>query len=383
MKIGIYVAELDVRGGTHKQVLKLAQYLGQSGHKVTIYTPCFDPEKTYPEFEKNDVISLRKFSGERSSIGKFFGGLSDQFKLFLKSKSNQIINVHDNRAKFFIILHAFNRSAKKIWQINDLDPSFGIRKNAGTSFIKKYIYHPGNRFFAKIASICVDEITVNVTKNADKVLSFLGKKATVVYCGVDFLPKRIEVPPILETICIVSTGVVFRYRNYESLILAANKINESGIKNVDLIIIGDTKYDQPYVAELGKLAEQKKVSAKFVGSISQDEMNSYYKNAHAFAFLNVDQSWGLAVFEAASMGLPVILSSSVGAVELLSGKSGIEIVDPTSIDEISAAISTIVNDKNNYLKYCFEVTNAVRDMSWDKMYSENIESIFLNHLNGN
>ena len=112
-------------------------------------------------------------------------------------------------------------------------------------------------------------------------------------------------------------------------------------------------------------------------------MNSYYKNAHAFAFLNVDQSWGLAVFEAASMGLPVILSSSVGAVELLSGKSGIEIVDPTSIDEISAAISTIVNDKNNYLKYCFEVTNAVRDMSWDKMYSENIESIFLNHLNGN
>lgn len=382
LRVAIYVADLDVRGGTQKQVLKLAQYLIASGHAVTIFTPCYAPEKTYAEFSRLDVVSLRTKSNDHLWSAKLFGRLFDQLRLFLRSRSFDIVNPHDNRTKFFVILHAIFSKSKQIWQLNDLDPAFGITGKSKLNFIRRRISQPLNRYFAKIAAYAVDEITVNVTKNAQRVNKYLNKNATVVYCGVDFLQRRTAMPSTTEPIQIVSTGVVYRYRNYESLIAAGDVINKNGKGPVRLTIVGDTRYDQEYVDELKLLAKELAVETNFAGSVSQQELNKYYENAHVFAFINLDQSWGLAVFEAASMGLPVVLSSSVGAVELLERKPGIVVVNPVSAKEISDAVLTIVDSQDGYNTYCLQVAETVTEMSWDKMYSRNIESIFLNRYKG-
>ena len=44
MKIAVLVNELDIRGGTHKQVLRLCQYL-RSKCDITIYTFVCDLDK--------------------------------------------------------------------------------------------------------------------------------------------------------------------------------------------------------------------------------------------------------------------------------------------------------------------------------------------------
>ena len=84
--------------------------------------------------------------------------------------------------------------------------------------------------------------------------------------------------------------------------------------------------------------------------------------------MNVDQSWGLAVFEAAARAKPVILSSSVGAAELLGGKPGILMVDPLSPQDIADAIVSLATDPAQIQTTALQARDTVKDMSWDKLY---------------
>jgi glycosyltransferase involved in cell wall biosynthesis len=370
LKIAIYISELDVVGGTHKQVLRLAQYLSSAGHDVVIFTNCYKPDKTYVEFKNIRIshigINLNK---SKSKIISIIYGLGNQLALFFRSKNYDIVNVHDNRGVFFLLLHKFIANNKIIWQINDLDPSFhiGTAKNyrGKLDWLRKY--------FARVAGKVANEITVNVTKNAERVASKFNRLATVVYCGVDHNPIRKVKPDFSNDIRVVSTGVLFRYRNYETLISSAAIYKEQFHRNIIIDIVGDINHDVIYYEELIKLSSKLNVSVNFRGAISQSELVSVYENAHIFAFLNMDQSWGLAVFEAASTGLPVLLSESVGAIELLSNIDGVIVVNPRSESQISNAINSIMFNEHQYDYFSKNVAAAVTNMNWDDMYSKRIE----------
>ena len=64
------------------------------------------------------------------------------------------------------------------------------------------------------------------------------------------------------------------------------------------------------------------------------------------SFVDIDQSWGLAVFEAASIGIPIVLSKSVGATELLSQVDGIKVVERQSESEIADAFFDLFKNGN-------------------------------------
>ena len=60
MKIAILVNELNVLGGTHKQVLRIAEFLEKQGHQLVIVTRYFDIEKTYHAFNRFNIEYLYK-----------------------------------------------------------------------------------------------------------------------------------------------------------------------------------------------------------------------------------------------------------------------------------------------------------------------------------
>lgn len=371
MDVVIYVAELDVRGGTHKQALRLAEYLNKKNHNVSVFTPVFDISKTYPEFNALNVKYCRKIL-PHGRIARFTFGILDQINLFWKSRGANVINVHDNRALLFTILHGLFSHGKVVWQINDISPAFSVGNAAGIKCNFSHI----KRALSRLAATLCYTITVNVSKNKARVKNFLNRESIVIHCGVDLLDQRKDVPVVSGDINIVSTGIVFRYRNYETLIKGIAVAERESGKKILLKIVGETKYDEPYVSELKMLAARENVDVTFLGAVTQEILNKTYLDAHLFSFVNVDQSWGLAVFEAASMGLPVILSNSVGAVELLTGKPGILVVDPLSPEAIGRSILDLTQNDEIYRNKCSAVSLAVQNMTWDKMYSEKIESIF-------
>jgi len=52
MKIGLIRIDLDVKGGGHRQMLKLANNLVKNGHEVYVYTRFFDKKNCYPNLTK-------------------------------------------------------------------------------------------------------------------------------------------------------------------------------------------------------------------------------------------------------------------------------------------------------------------------------------------
>lgn len=390
MKIAVVVSSLTIRGGTHKQVLRLVEYLTKMGEDVVIYTKRYDPAKTFPEFMNYRIVQSQNTESEKGTkkpknkivglIKSYLGSMDDDKRLLeCIPKDVDIINMHDNNMRYLFPAKRKRYGAKTVWQINDLPLCFqvGAAKNVMT------VSNPVKRSFDKflnrwIAKKC-DRITVNVTKNKERVIENLKCDADVFYCGVDkneSLEKH-EYPEQKGTIRLLSTGVFFPYRNYESLVLAVERLSSHGY-DVRIDIIGSTELDKAYADKVTEMIVSKGLGDKITvwGQVDEDKYNELYNRAHMFLFLNIDQSWGLAVFEAMSCGLPVIVSNSVGAIELLHHNEDSVIIEPKDIDLICQSVIKLAENKEFYEKLSVNAMNAVEEFTWDKLYSEKMLNLF-------
>ena len=110
--------------------------------------------------------------------------------------------------------------------------------------------------------------------------------------------------------------------------------------------------------------------------LMKKKYNELYNEADIFAFININQSWGLAVFEAMSCGLPVIVSNSVGAIELLTNGEDAIILDPLDVNKISNEVKKLISNKAYYEKLSERGYNAVKNYTWDNLYSSKMVDLF-------
>lgn len=383
MKVALVINELNIRGGTHKQFLKLCQYCEKQRIEFDIYTKFYDPQKTYPDFSKYHINYLKAESNDSFSdslpqkIKRKIDKLTTDWNLYQIIKKNEydIINIHDNGLSYFTTWCSIGTKAKIVWQINDLPMCFNVGSSTHSNTSIKERMHC--KLYRKLAKK-VDLITVNVSKNKNRVNKHLKKNAEVLFCGVDkndslsthaFKEK--------ESISILSSGVFFPYRNYETQIFVVKQLKDKGF-SVHLDIIGSTELDKSYAAKIDNLIVQNDLAKeiKIWGQVDEYTYTELHNKADIFCFINVDQSWGLAVFEAMSCGLPVIVSNSVGATEILN--DGIDSVfsDPFDVDHISQIIIDLHNKEEYYNRISTNAKNAVSQMSWDNMYSSKIVKLF-------
>lgn len=384
MRVAIVINDLTVRGGTHKQVLRLCEYLEKQGVYTTIYTKYHDPAATYCEFSRFPIVSLYQGSASHGTsedsifqkVRRKINGIVDQYKLLNRiPETADIINVHDNGFISFMIA-ACKHGKKVVWQINDLPHCFhqGNAKGGKNSPFHKY-----ERAACRKATQAVSYITVNVTKNKERVQNLLGCDAKVFYCGVDVNPKlRIHSGVGSgDRIQLLSTGVFYPYRNYETLVRITERLRQRGV-NVYLDIIGAMDRNIPYAQSVAKLVEEKNLGnyIKLWGQVDDETYVRLHDKADVFAFINIDQSWGLAVFEAMSCGLPVIVSDSVGAIELLHDQKDAVIMDPLDVEGICDCVERLLSDKQYYAGLSANAVEAVKGYTWDNLYSERMFGLF-------
>lgn len=387
MKVAILVNELNVCGGTHKQVLRLAQYLKNEQSDVSIITNFFVPEKTYPEFKDLNVKFLYdemwtiENQGLKAKVKIKIKRLKDCINNVLNvPKDVEIVNVHDNGLeKEILLLRLLQRKKIKIiWQINDLPNCFhvGVHENNPDSIKQKL-----RRAYIRLVAKCVNEITVNVTKNAERVKQCLNGDAKVFYCGVDVNESLEQHTYNIKenSVKILSSGVFFPYRNYETLVAVVENLKNKNV-NVHLDVIGAVDRAPAYSEKIINSVKEKQLENEITiwGQVDDAKYTELHNGADMFAFININQSWGLAVFEAMSCGLPVIVSESVGAIELLHNDIDAIIVDPENVEEVSDVVLKLMNDKDYYNKISQNACNAVKEFTWDKLYSERVLDLFKN-----
>lgn len=381
--IDIVVHELDARGGTHKQVLRLCQYLKKNNIEFRLITIYYDESKGFEEFKEFDIVFIKKkrpsFDIKNRYLRAFFKqiySLKEQFELFIKVKRlSKVINVQDYGLSIFILLCGIF-GKKIVWQINDLPSCF----LEGTEFNKKdNLYKFLSRIYYRFIIRYVEEITVNVTKNKERVKKCFKREAKVFYCGTDINLNLKKHKKIINknVINLLSTGIFFPYRNYETLINVVESLIKNG-QDCYLNIIGATDANILYTRKIKKLIDDKNLSNKIKiwGSVDENTFEEIYNKSDIFLFLNINQSWGLAVFEAIGAGLPTIVSESVGAVELLSKDMAI-IVNPLNVKLTVDYIMKLKED--NYYALLSNVgIEKVKEYSWDNLYSKQMLEIFLN-----
>jgi len=379
MNIDLIVNEFNIRGGTHKQVHRLAEYLLSEGDNVIIYTKYFDPINCYPGIDKLTVFPLTKLiAPPKGKIYQYFISIYTNLKLFfILRKKKSLINIHDNGFLLsWLLINYLSTKRKVIWQINDLPNLFNIRPefsgNKNSSLFKIYL--------TRLMANNVRYLTVNVTKNSLKVKKFLRAESKVLYCGVDLRFKfpNFKCNTIKSKINLISTGVFLRYRNYQAILQVQKLLLTAFNVESTLKIIGSTKLDPGYAEEIRNLANELNVDCHVLGEVSEDQLLSEYSNSDIFLFLNIDQSWGLAIFEAMNMGLPVIVSDSVGAIEILNHGVDAEIVDPNDYIKIASIIANFKNNGALYRNRQMSGFYATQKMTWESLYCSQMRELMLN-----
>jgi len=376
--ISVLVNEIDIMGGTHKQVLRFCEYLESRGENFELVTKYLNLDKTYPDFNKFNIKYLLTSKRKINRIAGLFYDFFLQFKIYLLiNKNAKILNIHDNGLPLVILLaRVFGK--KIYWQINDLPGGFSVgnAKSKNTTLLRSLYKLISRFFYKKVIVKCVHTITVNVAKNRERVNLLLNRDATVLYCGVDrWKGKNIDRLGYSNSIKLLSSGVFFPYRNYETQVKLVKKMKQSGM-DVELNIIGSTLLDTVYSEKIKNLVDSQKLSdcIKIHGQVTQEEYIKLHENSDLFIFINIDQSWGLAVFEAMSSGLPVIVSNSVGATEVLHDGVDSFFVDPIDVDQILLKITTLKNFEK-YKQMSTAAHNYVTELTWDNMYSKKLFAV--------
>ncbi len=130
----------------------------------------------------------------------------------------------------------------------------------------------------------------------------------------------------------------------------------------DLVLCGDG----PLRGELETMVDQLDVRASvhFPGFVQYDDLPVYYGLASAFVHVSTVEQWGLVVNEAASAGLPLLVSNRCGCVPelVIEGRNG-WILDPLDEDGMATAMKALSDDPGTAIRMGQESQEVVAAFS--------------------
>lgn len=101
----------------------------------------------------------------------------------------------------------------------------------------------------------------------------------------------------------------------------------------------------------------------FTGFISDDELPAYYRGALMLAMPSIYEGFGLPVIEAMACGTPTIASNTTSLSEI-AGEASL-LVDPLNVQDISAAMHTLISDSNIREELKLKGLKHVKQYTWE------------------
>ena len=370
MSIAIIIRRLNVKGGAQRQALCLARELKNMGHNVALYTFFYDKEKCFSDL-LDDMAVFSSNEADPKKLSRLIDPKTD------------VLNPHDQEA--YRVAYYFKKDVKNtpsVWMMNDVPgKNFGFWKESQfnpelrRSFTKA-LYHKLYDWQDRRFVSAQEKITVLDNWNKELVKSYYNKDATVVRSGLDYSHfEYYKHEPPKHEIKLLCAGIFFPHRRFEDVITATSLLKKSDYK-ASLTIVGDYDNDKNYYAKLVRWVHSLRLDdkVKFVGKVSDSELKKFYQTHDAFIFGNHLQTWGLAVFEAMASGIPVIVSRTSGASEVLVDRKNAILVNPKSPEEIKSAILELISNPDFYSKISSEGRKFVEEnISWKKYAQEMFE----------
>jgi len=187
-------------------------------------------------------------------------------------------------------------------------------------------------------------------------------KVGVVHNGIEFdrtqpLPARSE----RQEKVVLFLGRITMQKGPEYFVRAAALVAEK-IPHVKFVIAG-TGDQLPYLVQLvDKLGLKDRV--EFAGFLRGPEVDRAYQRADVYAMPSVSEPFGLTALEAVRHGVPVVLSTSSGAAEVL--KKGALKVDCWDVELMAKMIASVLEHPSLADALRREGAKEIRALTWDE-----------------
>jgi glycosyltransferase involved in cell wall biosynthesis len=243
----------------------------------------------------------------------------------LREKKYDVITVQD---QYFLALLAYRLARKfKIGleiQVHGFEKFFGLRK-----------------IIAKFVIPRADAVRVVSQRLRKQLINDFGvkeEKITVVPIYTERVTHNVERVTHKDSFVFLTVGRLVSIKNISLQIRALAEIIKQFPK-VELWIIGDGIEEKKLEVETRGHA-----SVKFLGH--HKNLEKFYSQADAFMLTSDYEGWGMAVVEAASFGLPIIMTDVGCAGEVIkNGESGI-VISAGGQKELEEAMRIIIEDRN-------------------------------------
>jgi glycosyltransferase involved in cell wall biosynthesis len=143
-------------------------------------------------------------------------------------------------------------------------------------------------------------------------------------------------------------------------------LDEQQLADTYLVLAGSKEqgwmYDEILNAAEGSPEHRSRLI--FTGYVADEDLPALYSGALAFVFPSLYEGFGLPALEAMACGTPVITSNTTSLPEV-TGDAAL-LVDPTNLDQLCAAISTIVSDHSLREELRRKGLSRAAEFSWKR-----------------
>lgn len=408
MNIAIIESKLDARGGSQRQALSLAQAMQRLGHGVTVYAFTCVKEQCFPDIMAElRVVALGsrpvrsreirikglgflnyiRHSREESLAARRLAAIID--------RDTAILNPHD-RLGFRVAAYykTMVRDVPSVVMMSDILTKTWINWRK-SQFDPRMRMSPARALWCRIIDFYEvkrfikphEYMTVLDTRTKTWAQEYFGKDAVIVRSGLDLarFPYVPRTPSTEKRVKLMVAGVLFLHRRYEDAIAAVRLLLDRGYDATLSIMCEDYKANREYYdyyCRLRALAESLDVAERvvFFGKGPEELLHEAYRTADVYLSPNHLQSWGLAVFEAMASGLPVIVSKTAGASEVLDDGVNALLVPPQSPEAIASAVEKLVDHPEYYQQISIAARKFVEEnISWERS-AKNMLAVFAQAL---
>lgn len=379
--------KLNVKGGTQRQAVCLARELMGRGHTVKLYTFLYSPADCYEDKLRGlDVVALGHYPANARFLFLQENKAAKRLAALIDGDTD-LLNPHD-QISYRVAYYAKKcmRHIPSVWMMNDMPTRrFSLMRDQEVNpdfkphIIKNIIARLLDwweiRFFIR-AQDCIATLG---DRDRAWVKIFFGKEAHTVRSGIDidFFPYVEHLPWSDHKVRLLTIGIFFPHRRFEDIIEAIKILRDAGM-DASLTIIGDFSPKSAYAQKILHLIEKRGLSdyVHVAGRVSEKDLHTAYNEHDMFVFSNHLESWGLSVFEAMASGLPVIVSQTSGASEVLTDGKNALLVSPKSPAALAAGVKQIYSSPDLYAKLSREGRTFVEQhISW-RRYTDDMLTLF-------
>ena len=168
---------------------------------------------------------------------------------------------------------------------------------------------------------------------------------------------------------VMPAGDHARRKNLERLARAMARVRRDA-PDVSLVVLGKPRFD---VSAFERAVEEEKLASAVLrpGFLSESDLMDVVAGARVMAFPSLYEGFGFPILEGMALGTPVV-TSNVSSMPEVSGDAAL-LVDPTSVDDIAAAVLRLVADDRLHETLRTRGFERSRRFTWERSATQTLE----------